>query len=76
MEDELRGRFIRSVPSPDGPQADIALIEPNGNEFEVRCLIRKTGTDIGGNPAALQYLHNRYGGDKVCLTAQGTVLGI
>ncbi len=76
MEKSLRGRFLRSVPSDEGRQADIALIEPNGEEHVVRCLIKVTGTDIGGNGEVLAYLNSRYGDQTVCLTAQGAVLGL
>lgn len=76
MVEELQARFIRFVPSPDGQQADVALVEPNGDEHEVRCLIKKDGTDIGGNHDALVYLNKRYGDQTVCLAAQSAVLGI
>lgn len=72
----LRARLIRHVPSPDGRQADVALIEPNGDEHEVRCLIKPNGTDIGGDREALHYLNEKYGDEEVCLAAQGAVHGI
>lgn len=69
--------MIQFVPSPDGPQADVALIEPNDDEHVVRCLLRRgAGTEIGGDNDALIYLNERYGDEMVCLTAQGIVLGI
>lgn len=76
---DLTGRLIRHVPSPDGPQADVALIEPNGDEHAVRCLIRRDGTDrtdIGGDGETLSYLNAKYGNRTVCFVAQGVVLGI
>ncbi|MFI5384963.1 MAG: hypothetical protein ACHQ50_02485 [Fimbriimonadales bacterium] len=78
MGEELRGRLIRYVPSPEGRQADVALIEPNGDEHVVRCLLKNggAGTDLGGDDHDLRYLVSRYGEQGVCLTAQGVVLGI
>jgi len=69
----LRGRLIRYVPSPDGVQADIALIEPNGEEHEVRCICRPTGTEIGGDDETLSYLNERYSPQMVCRSATHTV---
>ena len=76
MAEELRGRLLRFVPSRDGCQADVALIEPNGDEHDVRCLLKSDGTDLGGDGEVLAYLTRRYGAQAVCLTAQGVVLGI
>lgn len=76
MEHGLRASLIRHVPSTAGNQADIALIEPNGDEHKVRCLIRSNGTEIGGDEADLHYLNEKYGDQEVCLAAQDAVLGI
>jgi hypothetical protein len=65
--------LIRYVPSPDGVQADIALIEPNGEEHEVRCLCRENGTEIGGDEYTLLYLNHRYSPDVVSLSASNVV---
>ena len=47
---QLGARVMRLVDSPDGKQADIMLIEPNGDEHLVRCLCKQDGTmDIGGD---------------------------
>lgn len=44
----LKAEFMRFVPSPDGPQAELFLIEPDGKELQVRCLCRKDGKiDVG-----------------------------
>ncbi len=64
------------MPSPDGKQADVSLIEPNGDEHQVRCLIKLNGTDIGGERETLHYLNDKCGDQEVCLAAQGAVLGI
>lgn len=76
MAQGLRARLIRYVPSPDGRQGDVALIEPNGDEHEVRCLIKSDGTEIGGEGESLHYLNEKYGDAEVCLAAQGAVVGI
>ena len=34
---------MRDVPSPKGRQAELILIEPDGNEVQVRCLILPDG---------------------------------
>ncbi len=58
----LRARKIESVPSLQGVQADIALIEPNGDEYRVRCLCKLDGsTDIGGDPDVIAFLNAKYG---------------
>ena len=44
----LKAEFMRYVPSPDGPQAELFLVEPDGKELQVRCLIRDNGNiDVG-----------------------------
>ena len=61
--DELRAELVRRVQSPDGLLADIVLIEPNGDEYEVQCLLRHDGTtEIGeaGNGESLKYLNENY----------------
>ena len=70
----LRSRILRPVHSMDGRQADIVLIEPNGDEHVVRCLLRGLETEIGGDPEALTYLNSRYGDPAVCFTAREAVL--
>jgi hypothetical protein len=36
----LHARWVQEVPSAEGLQADIILVEPNGDEHPVRCLVR------------------------------------
>ena len=36
---DLRAELMRFVPSPKGRQAELILIESDGNEVQVRCLI-------------------------------------
>ena len=68
---------MREVPSPDGPQADLILIEPNGDEHQVRCLCRKGGTtEISEEvtAGAVAYLNDRYGEQTVWALCRVTVL--
>ena len=73
----LRAEFMRRVPSLDGPQADVLLIEPNGDEHQVRCLCRSDGTtDLGtmDRPERLILLEETYGPQVICaLTRQITL---
>lgn len=72
---ELTARYVCAVPSADGPQADILLIEPNGDEHLVRCLCRINGTtEIGGDGESLAYLNERYGSQIVCRVARQSTL--
>ncbi len=70
----LSARFIEHVPSSEGSQADVWLIEPNGDEHRIRCLLRGLSTEIAGSPEALTYLHTRYTDQAVCFTAREAVL--
>ncbi len=73
----LRARLLQHVLSSEGPQADIALIEPNGDEYKVRCLCKSDGTtDLGAatNPDMLGYLNGRYGAQTVSGLARSVTL--
>lgn len=62
----LRAVFMRHVPSADGKQADVLLIEPNGDEHRVRCLCKHDGsTDIGGDGETISFLAEKYGEQTV-----------
>ena len=72
----LRARKIESVPTLQGVQADIALIEPNGDEHRVRCLCKLDGsTDIGGDPDVIAFLNAKYGAREFCLAARKATFG-
>ncbi|MCC7231084.1 MAG: hypothetical protein IT203_11885 [Fimbriimonadaceae bacterium] len=75
----LQARFLRFVYSTEGRQADLMLIEPNGDEHLLRCLCRPSGaTDIGevGDGSIVGYLNHRYGAPTVCsLCRQVTLSG-
>lgn len=72
----LRARLVGPVPSSEGIQAEVILIEPNGDEHSVRCLCRSNGsTDIGGDSEVLDYLNTKYGDQSVCGLAREVTLG-
>ena len=73
-EESLTGRFVRHAFSPEGHQAEIVLVEANGDEHPVRCLCRPTNTEICGDPAMLDYLNQRYGDDTVEFVSRMTTL--
>jgi hypothetical protein len=68
---DLRARLVKPVPSLDGVQADVVLIEPNGDEYLVRCLCRLDGsTEIGGDPVVIAFLNEKYGDQALCGVAR------
>ncbi len=74
----LKGNLVRHVPSNDGIQAVLELVEPNGDLHTVRCLCKANGTtEIGevGNGETLGYLNHRYGDQIVCRLAREITLG-
>ena len=74
-ERRLRGRLLQFVEPAGGPVADMVLIEPNGDEHRVRCLVKGEFTELGGERTMLDYLDRRYGGPAVCFAARRLVLG-
>ena len=74
----LRAQLIGYVDSDDGTQADLLLIEPNGDKHRVRCLYKRDcSTDIGeeGDGQALAYLNERYGPEVVCTVSRRATIG-
>lgn len=69
----LTGRFNATVASPRGKQAEVWLVEPNGDEHLVRCLVLSNGVEIGGDGETIAYLNDRYGSAAVSLTAKSVV---
>lgn len=64
----LAGEFMRFVPSDDGVQAELFLIEPTGEELQVRCLCRHNGKiDIGviGDPRHFERMVQIYSTEVV-----------
>ncbi len=71
----LTASFVREEYSACGPQGWVVLLEPNGDEFECRCLARPEGkVEIYGDSHTIAYLESRYGRAAVALTAQKAVL--
>ena len=70
----LRAELVNHVASPEGPQADILLIEPNGDKHLVRCLVKESGTDLGADGEILSYLNDRYGPSAVVQSARSATL--
>lgn len=74
----LCARLVNRIPSLEGTEADLMLIEPNGDETRVRCLCRGDLTEIGVDgreTEGLTYLNKRYGGTAVCTAARKVTLG-
>lgn len=68
---DLRARFVQNLPSTEGTQAELYLVEPNGDEYPVVCLMRHEGTmDILGDGETLTYLNGRYGDRTVWAAAR------
>ncbi len=71
----LRGVLLRAETSEQGFLGEVLLIEPNGDEYPIHCLVKDLGTEISGDAEHLDYLNKRYGEPEVCFTARETVLG-
>ena len=73
---ELRGRIVKDVPSAEGRQADVMIIEPNGDEHLMRCIVLPNRTDLECDPEILDYLGTRYGEEAVYRVALAATLGL
>ena len=74
---DLRARLLQRIPFPDGPLADVLIIEPNGDEYKVRCLCKADGmTHISevGDGDILKYLNEKYSSQAVCALVRGITL--
>ncbi|MCB8933051.1 MAG: hypothetical protein M9921_14500 [Fimbriimonadaceae bacterium] len=72
----LRAELMRKVPSNEGPQADVLIIEPDGTEHQVRCLCRGGETVLGelGDGQRIPLLEEKYGAQVlVALTRHVTL---
>jgi hypothetical protein len=73
----LQALLMRPEPSDDGVQATVLLVEPSGNELQVRCLCRPDGrTELGvfDGPAGLNKLIESYGTETVVSLARQVTL--
>lgn len=72
----LRAHLIESQNSSEGLQAELMLVEPNGDEHRVRCLCKADGsTEICGDGESIDYLHEKYGERTVWALSRQTTLG-
>ena len=70
----LQAQVIERGRSESGLYADLLLVEPNGDSYAVRCLAKEDGTELCGDPEAIDYLNERYGSKAVCFTARDATL--
>ncbi len=74
----LRAELMRHVPSSDGPQADVLVIEPTGEEHQLRCLCKADGTtdlDVIGGSERLTYMEDKYGSQVIWALTRQITLG-
>lgn len=72
---KLSARLIEHVPSPEGVQANLTLIEPNGDEHRVRCLCKSDRTThLYGDGEMIKFLHDKFGAETVCALARQVTL--
>jgi hypothetical protein len=57
----LQSELVKYIASPEGPQADVLLIEPNGDRHPIRFVMKLSGVELLGDPATIAYLYERYG---------------
>jgi len=72
----LRGRYIGELPTVEGRLLAVVLIEPNGDEHPIECLMRQSQTDLAGDPETIEYLKARYGEEEVYKAALAAALGL
>jgi hypothetical protein len=65
---------VRRNASKEGTQAEILLVEPNGDEHPEGCLCRLSNTEIFGETVAKDYLNSRYGQVLVSFVSRVTTL--
>jgi hypothetical protein len=70
---ELRARLISIADVPEGKQAQVLVLEPNGDNCMVECIVRPTGTEIGGDSTEIEYLEKRYGSREIWLAARQAI---
>lgn len=71
----LQAQKIRPLFSNSGTQAELLLIEPNGDKHPVRCLCKFDGSlEIFGETDMVGYLNYRFGRDAVAAVARDATL--
>ncbi len=69
---------MRHVPSNEGRQADLLIIEPDGQEHQIRCLCRADGTTVLGelgDGKRIPHLDRKYGSQVIWALTRQVTLG-
>lgn len=75
MPGRLSARAIHRIETAEGVIAEVVVIEPNGDEYVVKCLCRDEGTTVDGEGDALSYLNERYGDVAFCTAVREAAMG-
>ena len=60
MDEQLKAVALRREMTARGLEADVLVVEPNGEEYPVGCICRVGNIEIGGDDAVMTYLTDRY----------------
>ena len=75
MYGRLSARAVHRVETSEGVIAEVVVVEPNGDEYVVKCLCRVEGTTVDGEGDALCYLNERYGDVAFCTAVRNAAMG-
>jgi len=75
MSGRLSARAVHRIETSEGVIAEVVVIEPNGDEYVVKCVCRDEGTTVDGEGDALHYLNERYGDKAFCSAVRKAALG-
>ena len=75
MSGRLNARAIHRIETSDGVIAEVVVVEPNGDEYVVKCLCLEEGTTVDGEGDALSYLNERYGDVAFCTVVRNAAMG-
>jgi hypothetical protein len=75
MSGQLSARAVQRIETSEGVIAEVVVIEPNGDEYVVKCLCRDEGTTVDGEDDALSYLNERYGDVEFCTAVRNAAMG-
>lgn len=73
MDRTLRAFAIRREQTERGLEADVIVVEPNGDVHRISCVCAATGTEIGADGPIVPYLDARYGNQVFCGTVRRAV---
>ena len=74
MSGPLNARAVHRIETSEGVIAEVVVIEPNGDEYVVKCLCREEGTTVDGEGDALSYLNERYGDVVFCTAVRNAAM--